>query len=163
MVPPEMTGSVAEKTDTSRRRLVTWLLGTTVGALLVSIFYPIARYLSPPEIPESTANQVDAGPANAPEFRSPGYKIVRFGNEPVLVFRLGPDDFRALSATCTHLDCIVEYQRDKGRIWCNCHNGMYDLAGRVVSGPPPRPLQAFRVDLVSRAPGQVRAVVVSKA
>jgi Rieske Fe-S protein len=40
---------------------------------------------------------------------------------------------------------------------------MYDLAGQEVSGPPPRPLQAFQVDLVARGSGQARVVVVSKA
>jgi cytochrome b6-f complex iron-sulfur subunit len=31
------------------------------------------------------------------------------------------------------------------RIWCACHNGVYDLSGKNVSGPPPRPLEAYDV------------------
>jgi cytochrome b6-f complex iron-sulfur subunit len=134
-----------------------------MGTLLLWIAYPVTRFLSAPAVPESTVAQVDAGATNDPEFQATGFKIVRFGEDPVIVMRVSEDDFRAFSATCTHLDCVVEYQRDKRRIWCNCHNGMYDLAGQVVSGPPPRPLKAFQVDLVARGSGQARSVVVSKA
>jgi cytochrome b6-f complex iron-sulfur subunit len=146
-----------------RRDFLSWLLGSSLGALLLWIAYPVTRFLNTPAVPESTVAQLEAGATNDPEFQATGYKIVRFGEDPVIVMRVGEDDFRAFSATCTHLDCVVEYQRDKRRIWCNCHNGMYDLSGQVVSGPPPRPLQAFQVDLVTRGPGQPRSVVVSKA
>jgi Rieske Fe-S protein len=146
-----------------RRDFLNWLLGGSLGTLVLWVFYPVLRFVNTPPIPESTAAQVDAGATNDPAFQESGYKIVRFGEDPLIVLRVDEDDFRAFSATCTHLDCIVEYQKDERRIWCNCHDGMYDLAGQVVSGPPPRPLQAFRVDLVSRGSGQARAVVVSRA
>jgi cytochrome b6-f complex iron-sulfur subunit len=142
--------------------MINWMLGTTGGALLLSVLYPIARYLSPPDIPEATTNQVEAGPTNDPELLQNGYKIVRFGVEPVILIRVADDDFRAYAATCTHLDCIVEYQPDHRRIWCNCHNGAYDLSGRNVAGPPPRPLEEFQVDLEARGSGQPRMVVVSR-
>lgn len=144
------------------RRMINWMLGTTGGALLLSVVYPIARYLSPPDIPEATTNQVEAGPTNDPELLERGYKIVRFGVEPVILIRVADDDFRAFAATCTHLDCIVEYQDDHRRIWCNCHNGAYDLSGRNVAGPPPRPLEPFKVDLEARGSGQPRMIVVSR-
>ena len=53
-------------------------------------------------------------------------------------------NYRALSATCTHLGCIVQYRSDLQEIWCACHNGLYDLNGRNISGPPPRPLAATK-------------------
>ncbi|HKJ03801.1 MAG TPA: Rieske (2Fe-2S) protein, partial [Longimicrobiales bacterium] len=46
---------------------------------------------------------------------------------------------------CTHLDCTVQYRDDLHEIWCACHNGHYDLTGKNVSGPPPRPLTAYTV------------------
>ena len=50
-------------------------------------------------------------------------------------------EVRAFSAVCTHLGCIVKYQPGPGRAWyCPCHKGTYATDGRVVSGPPPRPL-----------------------
>jgi len=147
----------------TRRRLLDWFLGTSVFSLLASIAYPVARYLSPPYVPESTVHYVEAGGVDDPELREKGYRIIRFGSEPVILIRVDDGDFRAFSATCTHLDCIVEYQRAERRIWCNCHNGHYDVAGRNVAGPPPRPLQRFQVNLVARGPGQADGIVVSKA
>ena len=55
-------------------------------------------------------------------------------------------ELRAFSAVCTHLGCIVKWQPDGGHVWyCPCHKGTYDREGRVVSGPPPRPLQRYGV------------------
>ena len=51
------------------------------------------------------------------------------------------------SAVCTHLDCIVQYRKDYEQIYCACHNGRYDLNGRVASGPPPAPLQKYAVTI----------------
>lgn len=146
----------------SRRSLLNWFLGTSVGALLLAVAYPVARFLNPPETAEAATREVEAGATNDPQFVSRGYKIVRFGSEPVIVIRLGQGEFRAFSATCTHLDCIVEYQQQRSRIWCNCHNGQYDLRGRVVSGPPPRPLEPYEVHLVANGK-EHPTVVVQKA
>jgi Rieske Fe-S protein len=52
---------------------------------------------------------------------------------------------RAMSATCTHLGCQVRWDGQDGRFHCPCHGGVYDADGRVVSGPPPRPLDAIEV------------------
>lgn len=152
-----------EQPDAGRRRLLNWFLGTTAGALMASILYPLVKYVSPPEIPEATTNQVEAGPTNDPELLESGYKIVRFGVEPVILVRLSETEFRAFAGTCTHLDCIVEFQKGEKRLWCNCHNGEYDLHGQVVAGPPPKPLEAFQVDLVYKGPSQPQTIVVSKA
>jgi Rieske Fe-S protein len=151
-----------EPSQPGRRRFLNWILGTSAGALMASILYPVLRYVSPPEVPEASTNQVDAGPANDPELMDAGFKIIHFGAEPVIVIRLSATDIRAFSATCTHLECIVGFRKDKNRIWCNCHNGQYDLQGRNVAGPPPRPLTPFKVDLVSRGSGETPSVVVSR-
>lgn len=146
-----------------RRRFINWFLGTSFGALAVSVLYPVLRYVSPPRMPEASTNQVEAGPANDPALMDKGFKIVRFGAEPVILVKLSDTDFRAFSATCTHLDCIVGFQKDKTRIFCNCHGGQYDMNGRNVGGPPPRPLNPFKVNLVARGSGQPPTVVISKA
>jgi len=145
-----------------RRRFINWFLGTSLGALGASVLYPLVRYISPPRIPEPSTAQVEAGPADDPAFREKGFKIVRFGADPVIVVRAAESDFRAFSATCTHLDCIVGFQKERNRIWCNCHGGTYDLTGRNVAGPPPRPLTAFKVNLVAKS-GGAPTIVVSKA
>jgi len=145
-----------------RRRFVNWLLGTSFGALIASVVYPIIRFISPPRIPEPSTAQIEAGDTNDPVLLQKGFKIVRFGADPVIVIRVAENDFRALTATCTHLDCIVGYQKDQNRIWCNCHGGAYDLNGRNIGGPPPRPLTPLKVNLVAKG-GGASVIVVSKA
>jgi len=147
---------------TSRRGFLGWFLGTSAGALVLSVLYPVLRFLSPPKVPEASTNRVEAGSVRDPELFEKGFKIVRFGADPVLLVRVSDTDFRAFSATCTHLDCIVEYQQDKKRIWCNCHNGEYDLNGRNVAGPPPRPLARYEVHVVAQG-SQPATLVISRS
>lgn len=147
---------------TGRRQFLNWFLGTTAGTLALSILYPILRFVSPPQIPESATNELDAGPENDPVLLEKGFKIVRFGAEPVILLKTSETTYAAFAATCTHLDCIVEYQKEKKRIWCNCHSGEYDTTGRNVAGPPPKPLAPFKVNVVAKAGGP-GTIVISRA
>ena len=52
---------------------------------------------------------------------------------------------KSFTAVCTHFDCTVQYKKDTNQIWCACHNGFYDMDGKVVSGPPPKPLEEYDV------------------
>jgi Rieske Fe-S protein len=55
------------------------------------------------------------------------------------------DNYRALSAICQHLGCRVHWEPSAQQFKCPCHGGVYDREGRVVSGPPPRPLERLNV------------------
>lgn len=50
------------------------------------------------------------------------------------------DAYRVLSATCTHLGCGVSWNAGARQYTCPCHGGVFDRDGRVLAGPPPRPL-----------------------
>lgn len=149
--------------DLGRRRLVNRILGGSFGTLIAWILYPVFRFLEPVEIAEAAANQVEAGRADDRELAANGFKIVPFGNEPVILVKSPEGEFKALSATCTHLDCIVEYRKDKNLLWCNCHGGSYDLTGRVVGGPPPKPLRPYQVHAVEGSDGAAPTLVIEKA
>jgi cytochrome b6-f complex iron-sulfur subunit len=127
----------------TRRGFLKYLLGGGLVAWLAAVLYPIMAYLKPPQQAEVEVTSVKAGKVSAIE-KDSGV-IVRFGNKPVILVRNAAGDFRAFSATCTHLDCTVQFRKDMGLIWCACHNGRYDLNGRNVAGPPPRPLDEYRV------------------
>jgi cytochrome b6-f complex iron-sulfur subunit len=148
--------------DLARRRLVNRILGGSFGALIAWILYPVFRFLEPVEIAEAAVDQVDAGRTDDRELAANGFKIVPFGNEPVILVKSPEGELKALSATCTHLDCIVEYRKDKNLIWCNCHGGSYDLTGRVLGGPPPKPLRPFQVHVVEGSDGGPSSVVIEK-
>jgi len=130
----------------SRRRFVDWLLGTSVGGLVAAVLYPAARYVVPPTSGESTASSVTL-PIKAEDVEPNSGQIFKFGSQPGILIRLASGEFRAFSAKCTHLGCIVQFRPDLGQIWCACHNGHFDLNGRNVSGPPPSPLSAFDVNV----------------
>ncbi|MBI1761897.1 MAG: ubiquinol-cytochrome c reductase iron-sulfur subunit [Acidobacteria bacterium] len=130
---------------TRRRKFLNYLLGTSTGATLVAIFYPVIKFVIPPQVIEATQNSVVAGKLN--EFAVNSGKIIKFGNKPVILIRTPTGDLKALSAVCTHLDCIVQYQPEAKGIWCACHNGRYNLNGQNISGPPPRPLEEYTVNV----------------
>lgn len=148
--------------DLARRRFVDWIMRGSLGALAASVLYPVLRFLDPPRIAEQSVQQVEVGPTNDPDLVQKGFKIVRFGNEPVIVVKAADGDYRAFTATCTHLDCIVEYRPQAGVLWCNCHNGQYDLTGRNIAGPPPRPLTKLVVHTLAQA-GGTPVLVVARA
>jgi Rieske Fe-S protein len=131
----------------TRRDFTKLLLGGGLLGWLGSALYPIVSYLRPPQVPEANVQSVRAGSAAA--FAANTAQIVKFGRKPVILIRSEAGEFRAFSATCTHLDCIVQYRGDLRQIWCACHNGLYDLRGRNVSGPPPRPLEEYAVNVVN--------------
>ena len=131
--------------DPSRRRFVNWFLGTSAGAFLLAVLYPVSRYLVPPTSGESAAGTVTL--AIKPEDVKPNTgQIFKFGSRPGILVRTSAGELRAFSAVCTHLNCTVQYRPDFGQIWCACHNGHFDLNGKNVEGPPPRPLDAFVVN-----------------
>lgn len=130
-------------TQESKRNFLKFILSGGLVALAGSILYPIMAYLKPPKQGEVEVSRVKAGKVS--EIEKDSGKIVKFGTKPVILVRTANDELRAFSATCTHLDCTVQYKKELGLIWCACHNGKYDLNGRNVSGPPPRPLDEYRV------------------
>jgi len=131
------------ETLNSERRWVNFLLGSGVLGSIASFLYPAFRYIIPPAVAESTSRSVVAAKFN--ELKRNAGKIFQFGSKPALLVRTPDGELKALSAVCTHLNCTVQYREDLPQIWCACHNGLYDLAGRNVSGPPPRPLETFEV------------------
>ena len=129
----------------SRREFVRCLLGGGVFALLGTALYPILRYLIPPKGAEASVSSAVA--ATSGELASNTAKIFRFGNRPGLLIHTAQGDLKAFSAVCTHLNCTVQYDGTAGVIWCACHNGKFDLNGQVISGPPPRPLEQYQVNV----------------
>jgi cytochrome b6-f complex iron-sulfur subunit len=131
----------------TRRTFVGFLIGGGLLGWLASILYPVLSFLKPPKLPEANVNSIKAGLVS--DFPANSGRIVKFGRTPVLLIRGETGEFSAFSATCTHLDCLVQYRSDLKHIWCACHNGHYDLHGRNISGPPPRPLSEFTVNVVN--------------
>ncbi len=62
-------------------------------------------------------------------------------DDQAMLLHLPGGRFVAYSQRCTHLSCAVYYQPERGRLYCPCHEGVFNpLTGDPVAGPPQRPL-----------------------
>jgi Rieske Fe-S protein len=154
---PATTLTVAATTF-ERRAFLDALLSVGFVSTAVAIAYPVGRFLVPPAAGEPATESVVATRAGA--LRPNSAAIFKFGSRPGIVVRTADGEVRAFSAVCSHLDCTVQFRADTTQLWCACHNGTYDLGGNVVSGPPPRALEKFTVNL--RGEGDDAEIVVSR-
>jgi nitrite reductase/ring-hydroxylating ferredoxin subunit len=79
-----------------------------------------------------------------------GYRLFRYptDGQPCILVRSGENEFAAFSQSCTHLMCPVNYQHEQRRFYCPCHEGFFSAEdGRVLAGPPPRPLPRYPVEI----------------
>lgn len=129
----------------NRRRFLDVVLSVGFVSTAAAIAYPVAQFLVPPASGEPSTASTVAGKAAA--LKPNSGLIFPFGSKPAIVVRAQDGTVKAFSAVCTHLDCTVQLKADTSQLWCACHNGLYDLNGQVVSGPPPRGLEVLTVNL----------------
>jgi len=119
-----------------RRGFLKWAL-TLLGATGVASFsYPLFRYLAPPADAGRTTT-LSIAKRDIPLGEA---KEIVFNNVPAVIMNRPGKGLIAVSRVCTHLGCLVQYDKANKRLLCPCHAGVYDLEGNIVSGPPPRPL-----------------------
>jgi cytochrome b6-f complex iron-sulfur subunit len=126
----------------TRRSFLDLLLGTTLLGTLASILYPILRYLKPLPV-AGPGGPMRLTRAETEALDTKRFVIVPAAGTRVLVLRDQEQKLHALDARCTHEGCTVQYVATEGVIWCACHNARFDLDGRVLAGPPPRPLPRY--------------------
>jgi cytochrome b6-f complex iron-sulfur subunit len=119
-----------------RRRflgIVVAVLGSTAAGFLV---YPLLRFFAPP----ARGNKANTLSVKKSDIRLGEAREILFNNKPVIIINRYEKGLVAFSKVCTHLGCLVEYDKGLRKITCPCHAGTFDLDGNVLSGPPPRPL-----------------------
>ncbi len=134
-----------EQKKITRREFINYILGGALAALTSSAVYSLFRYITPPKGAETAVSSVVA--AKNGELLPNSGKIFRFGNSPGILINTPSGELAAFNAVCTHLNCTVQYDSQTKYIWCPCHNGRFDLKGKVISGPPPRPLEKYAVNV----------------
>ncbi len=102
------------------------------------------RFVLPPKRPPKFRKLLVTSMAELPPDGSKTFRDLS-GREIVLVNT--EQGLRALSTTCTHLGCKTYWEPENKRFFCPCHDGVFDINGNVVSGPPPRPLDRFDVEV----------------
>ena len=86
-------------------------------------------------------------PGKVQDLKPNSGKIVKFGNKPALLVRVNDTEWKAFSAVCTHLNCTVQYQDIAPRNLVRLPQRHLRPEGRVVSGPPPKPLEELAVKI----------------
>jgi cytochrome b6-f complex iron-sulfur subunit len=129
----------AEDELLTRRKLMArgaiTLAGTCLGGGV-----PVIRYLAPPGT---------EGAAERTEIAADGLGVweasrILVAGRPGFVVRT-PSGIHAVSGVCTHLGCVVRWQPGRQQFFCPCHGGRFSPEGKVMGGPPPRPLRSYEV------------------
>jgi len=131
--------------DSSKRHFL-WFLGGVGCVWLAGGLYPVYRYMSPQPAPDPFGEDGRAlvNDITPQQVARPGFgKNGSYGNRGLIVFRNQQGRLKAFDSKCTHAGCNVAFQGDK--IYCHCHGGTYDLNGKNIAGPPPRPLTELGV------------------
>jgi len=127
--------------DVSRRQFIK---AACCSAVIVGAGWTARDHILPP--PRATESRFVA---RADEIPVGGYRLFRYPteNHPCILVRLSEPEFAAYSQSCTHLMCPVNYQHESKQFYCPCHEGFFSAEdGRVLAGPPPRPLPHYPVE-----------------
>ena len=132
------------KVEDRRLFLMTCIGGVAVVAA-GAVAYPVISYLAPRK------GKDDSGAVTIPEKDVPadGAKFFQYHGKAGVVVRKKDGTLTALSAVCTHLGCIVQWEAKKGEFICPCHGGQFSPDGKVLGGPPPRPLEQLKVTVAN--------------
>jgi cytochrome b6-f complex iron-sulfur subunit len=123
--------------NSSRRTFLGVILGGLGAIAAAAVSWPLSRYLAP------RSGSENAGKAVIPDkdVSEGEAKFFEFAGATAVLIRKRGGDLVAFSAVCTHLGCIVQWEKDKQNFLCPCHAGHYSADGEVTAGPPPKPLK----------------------
>ncbi len=130
----------------NRRDLLKWAARGFLSLWGAAVAWIVVSFVRPPRSGHSFAERV-LRVGSVDELAVGQARLVHHGREPIFVVRVDEDRLVALAAVCTHLHCILRFDRDSGAFACPCHDGAFDLSGNVLKGPPPRALNRYRVEI----------------
>jgi Rieske Fe-S protein len=123
-----------EKGSKMPRRFFLEIFGkvSVIVALLAEAFGAIKAFI--PQVLYEPPSKFKIG---KPDDFSEG--ITFLSNPKLYIFRNG-NDFHAVSAVCTHLNCVADWKPDQREFYCSCHGSVFSEAGTILAGPAPKPL-----------------------
>lgn len=122
------------------RVIVSWAAFTSLPFI-----YGVLKYIFPPPTLEKPVQSLLV--AKTQDIPINASKIIKFNRRPIILVHTPQGQFKAFSANCTHLGCVVEYKANEREFHCNCHGSVFDLSGRNIKGPAPAPLPPLKVTL----------------
>jgi menaquinol-cytochrome c reductase iron-sulfur subunit len=149
---------MAKSVNLSRREFVTITVGAIGTIMVVSVGLPAIGYVLGPGLKVSKSEawiplgKVDQFPAGEPTLVSftrtqvNGWERTT-NSYGVYVTKPASGEIYVFSNVCTHLGCRVTWKEDKKEYFCPCHDGIFNLEGEIVSGPPPKPLARYETKI----------------
>lgn len=138
-----------------RRRFLSFALNVLAALIGAALAVPAVGYvLSPARRPRKVAwtflGNVGEFPPNQPRLTHfPAPSTGAWMRDPlhraVYAVNRGEGQFTVFDVHCTHLGCPVQYNAAASRYFSPCHGGVFDFEGKVLAGPPPRPLDRYEV------------------
>jgi len=125
----------------STRRIFLEVVGK--GSILIAFFatiYGAVKALIPSVLYEPPSKFKIGKPDDFP------IGITFLAENKLYIIRKG-NDYRAISAMCTHLNCLADWKQDKNQFFCSCHGSVFSQNGNNIAGPAPKPLSWHPVSL----------------
>lgn len=124
-----------------RRRFLGVLIGGMAAAVAAAVGWPVYRYLAP----QSAKGEGEPVVVPEAELGEGQAKFFQYAGSSAVLVRKHGGQVVAFSAVCTHLGCIVQWEKEKQEFLCPCHGGRFTAEGAVIAGPPPKPLSRLDV------------------
>ena len=146
--------STSSKNELGRRDFIKATVATIGGLIGALIGIPSVVYLLSPSLQAQDATDlIDLGPLENYPVGIPtrfDFTLTKVNgwertatNYGLYVVRKSDSEVRVFSDICTHLGCRVTWHPDQEHYISPCHDGHFDILGKNISGPPPRPLDEF--------------------
>lgn len=134
----------------SRRRFITMVLGAISAAIAAILGVPLAGFFGLPALRRRDFAWAEVGPVEQFKIDEISLAVLRPLKRPVwpeeapkmavFVSRKADGSFEIFHSHCTHVGCPINWNNGAQRFFSPCHGGVFDRDGRVLAGPPPRPL-----------------------
>ena len=136
--------SNVDKKPISRRRLMAYAWMGAAAIVMGELIFGTFAFLWPRRKGAKVETVFIAGKVT--DFKVG--EIIPFRKERTFILRT-EGGFLAISAICTHLHCVVNWNEMLKKFECPCHGAKFNLNGEVLEGPPPRPLDLYKLQLVA--------------
>ena len=143
----------------SRRKFLGIFVGAVAAAVAAALAVPLIGYFLNPvfakrgaqtKIAIARASEIPIGvPAFVPyEVAARDGWLTTTTSQGAWIVTQDGKDFVIFDPHCTHLGCLYYWEASKNLFQCPCHGGQFDISGKVLAGPPPRPLDrlAFTIE-----------------
>lgn len=143
--------------DMAKRNTMNILLASATSAVALGVLGPFAFFFVPAKS-GGAGGGIVAKDALGNDLKKSDYLSSHYPGSRELVQGLKGDatylivtqdqdlESFALNAVCTHLGCVVPWNRAEKKFQCPCHGSQYSPTGAVTRGPAPLPLALEHVE-----------------